>query len=416
MSAIKPIVGIYHPKTFKLIRDISEWVTVDSNFNWAVMGEGEGYIDLELKPDFGLDEFPFSVNQFFENSHYVKVGTSLEVFPGVVKAAEVLNAGSILRIEIIGAMKYFEQVDIVPFYKAGDNSIALSEDDNSLVMNLYANNTISQLENLLVNHTLTMQARGQADFLHYDLESYRSGITQGFTGSYRINGFETPTLAECIKDICGDSEMQLLKISCNQNLNVDFRFTFEIIQALSVKTADFNNNENPYTDISFDSFGREIRTYSIAQGEDLLGRQILERVNYNDSVAYSSIIEDNTSEATDAVRKIAEDNKNNQVNNRGTFSFTSSIDEFELLEYIEVQGLGGFLNFPLSGVVVEKEYAGQFVTYKIQVSPAITENATFTKPGSIERQLIFNKLDNANSLSSKNAKSKGKHFTTGWRQ
>lgn len=416
MNAIKPIVALYDPKTFKLIEDISEWVTVDSNFNWSIMGEGEGHVDIELKPDWGLQDFPFSVNDFYENSYYIKVGTSLEVFPGVVKAAEVLNAGSIMRLEIIGAMKYFEQVDIIPFHMAGNSSITLSEDDNSLVMSMYANNTISQLENLLINHSLTMQARGQADFLHYDLDQYRTGLTQGFTGSYRINGFETPTLAECIKDICGDSEMQLLKISCNQSLSVDFRFTFQIIQSLSVKIADFANDQNPYTNISFDSFGREIRTYSIAQGDDLLGRQILERVNYNNSVAYSSIIEDSTSEATDAVKKIAEDNKNRQVNNRGTFSFTSSIDDFKLLEYIEVQGLGGFLDFPISGVITEKEYGGQFVTYKIQVSPAITENASFTKPGSIERQLIFNKLDSAQSLSSKNAKGKGKYFTTGWRQ
>lgn len=396
-------IYFYHGKSLEFIADYSQDV-INYSFTIGLNGSLKGSVTIQET----------STNATFlstlkENSHFIKFGLN-KIYPGIIENS--FKEKGVYNITFIGCYEYLDKIDAIVSHKATITSAVASESNYSYIKTFYSDSTVGVFFEALKNLTDSMTARGFNANL-FDYSSIISSITSDpntptFNKSYRLNSMETPTMQSVIDDILKDEGMELLEVSVNPSMLASFKFIFTIIGSSPVKT--LNESIDSVFNISFAMSDSTARAYSIAKGTDLQGSNAIERVNFDSSVAYSSLINTAPQERSNAINRVARSRRDAMIENKGNISFTSFNDDIDLLDYLTITSpkLGEY-----SGIIVEKNIEGAKVSFTIQLGEPQLFNGAFTKPNDTARRIIFNKLDSSTTLGIKTAGRQAN--STGWR-
>lgn len=394
---------LYHGKTLNKVADLSNDI-VNLSYTIGLNGSVKGYAEVEATSN--NRELLSSLK---ENSHFVKFGLS-KIYGGVVNDAKPNK--NIYTINFIGAYEWLEKVDASASHKASLSSGAASDSDYSWIKVFYSDSTVGVLYEILKNLRESMNVRGYDSSL-LNFNSLRNFIISNqsstiWNRSYRLNALETPTVQSVIEDVLSDDGMELFRIRVSSDLNEAFVFIFEVVSSSSVLNID--EASDSVFNVSQDGADVERRAFSISKGTDLMDRSVVERVDWDDSVAYSSLLNNVPQERSNAIRRSAVTAANAAATRYGTLSFSSFVDNIDPLNYVTI---GSDRMNTVSGIVTEKSIEGNTISYVVQIGSAASFNGVLKKPSDEMRRIIFNPLGSALNVSGVAANRK--ENATGWR-
>ena len=343
-----------------------------------------------------------------ENSHFIKFGL-VKTYGGIVES--VSKNKNIYTIKFIGAYEYFDKMDAIASHKADAMSGAAYDTDQSFVKVFYSDSSVGILYESLRNLSESITARGYSADL-FDYSNIRNSIVGNNTSvwgrSYRLNSLETPTMRDVVEDIIGDDGMQLFRIRVSNKYTEDFMFIIEIVESSNYHTV--SESGDSVFKVRQEMNESQSRAFSTAKGTDLKDRSVIERVDFDENVAYSSLLTENPQEKSAAIRRFASSAAVTASATEGTLSFDSFSDIYDPLDYLSISSLS---MAEVSGIVTEKVVEGEVITYTIQVGPTASFNAAISKPSGELRRIIFNPLSRTSKTASKTAGRK--ENSTGWR-
>lgn len=402
---ITPQFAIYDINNRQLVYDLTPWLTVNMDFNSSILGGGSGFVELEAK------DLPVNVNDLKKYRYYCKYGTTQEIYPGIIKGAEIVNLGSIVKVEFMGASEYFETIPIFPFNKPVTGKVVLPEEDKSFIMNVHGKSALELIKGIIFILKDNIAKSGSPQHFIGDVLPAEP-LTGGLSRSYRISGHENNTFGSVLGDLTNDNNLQLLEITTDQRLtDALFDFRFSLKQESIAHEIDLDSLPGVYS-VSFSNEDFNAGRFVRATGTDLSDRQVVVNQPYVNTMAYSFSPVDVPQEKNSNIEGLVEELVANGVPFEGMLTFTMETDNYNLLDYITMQGVPNLGT--LRGLIVEKSIAGRTVTYSVQVTPQIDKIAVLQKPAGELRSIIFNPLKE-NAKNSK-AALRGSGYVTGWRQ
>ena len=399
--------SFYHGRNLTLVDTFTDesFVSNSPSYTIGLNGSVSGFIEVETTGHESL------ISTLTENSHFIRFCNTdnSRVYGAVVSGARVNK--NICHIDFVGAMEYLDKVDAIASHKAAIESGAASNDDKSWIKTFYSDSPVGVLFEVMRNNEATMTARGYNSSL-FNYRPLRDVIEstsdQNWERSYRLNSMEAPTLKTIINDVLGDQGMQLFRIRVSPDFKQPFSFIFEVVKSSTLRS--FNEATDPVFDIRREDTSTVRRAFSIAKGTDLIDRTVVERVGFNQSVAYSSSVVSSPSERSASIRRLAESDIVSKSAGSGTLSFKSYSDSVDPLDFVTI---GSDLMPSVSGVVIEKSVEGQVMEYKLQVGEFQKFNAAVQPSSGGLKRVIFNPLNSTSVLASQTA---GRlQNSTGWR-
>lgn len=394
----------YSAQTLAPVKNLDEDV-LNISYTGGLNGSFNGFVEVEETP--GNKDF---LQGLKENSHYMKIGLD-KIFGAVVESTSNNESGVV--INFIGAYDYFSKIDGGPSHRAVYTTVVADENDNSNIKIFYSDSTVGILYEVLRNLSESMSIRGFNSSLFQYGALRNHIITAPSSGkwdrSYRINGLETPTLKEVFDDIFNDSGMDLLRIRVSDNLSENFSFIFEVVSSANIYT--ISEASDDVFDVAEEAGQPIRRAFSIAKGTNLKDKSVVERVNFDNTVAYSSSIVSAPQERSGAIRRLAEGNALSEFSNEGVLNFSSFKDTYDVLDYIYLSSPA--MGKTISGFITEKNLEGEVFTYRVQIGGLSNFNAALKKPLTQNRKIIFNPLSRVESLSLRTAQQK--NSSTNWR-
>lgn len=369
------------------------------------------------------------MERVFENSHFIKIELSGDLWGGVIESAVPSDDNAIFTVNFIGLDEYFDKINAVSSHLAGDTSISLSPDkDIGWSKFFYAGSAEGVLYEALQNLKQSMSAVGyNSSLLNIDgVRSAAMSRPSGTSRSYRLNTFEYPSMQSVMRDVLDDDSIMPLRVRVNNGTGSGSTFSFVMGFYQSVQNVSISDANNVF-EIN-DSDGDVVRrSFSIATGSDLEDTSRYERVSFENDVAYSSMALDHPSERSGTIRRAAQRNIARERANSGTFGFSMFLEDVRpsLLDRVSLS-LGD--GRTLTGFVTEINADGRNFQYAVQtylegvsgfsVASTLQKNyelrsVHFKKPSDDLRRTIFNPLDSANRLSKKN--SSARPNSTNWR-
>lgn len=411
-------LALYDVNTLGLVHDLSSFI-VKEDLTYGLNGNVEGEIKVEYWNENG-GYLPIAMKDIYSNSHYVKVGTN-KLYPCVIKGVTT-NAenNNLFTIHLKSYSTYTEEIEMIPFYRGNVDSLTLAEDDDSNTFNIYGNNNLAILRNVLYNNQMVMQQRNApANLINYNaLDSFMVPVGNSFTKSYRINGLELQTLSVVIGDLLGDTS-QLIRVTTPQNINDSFAFIYEVVSESMYHEVSLGNNAL-FSDVTYDNLNRESYRDVTISGDDLLNRKRLERRSTGENAAYSSLLGEKPSEKTDTIPQEVEALRKRAISITGNVKMTTMWADFDVLDFVTIKEFEGVLppvgNPFINGVIVEKNKSGDSFTYTIQINPVITEMVQIHMGSNDVQRVLFANLKNVKDLALRNSKSSNSSLVTGWKQ
>lgn len=376
---------------------------INLSLTGGLNGSVGGYVTIEVTPN----NKPL-IDSLKENSHFIRVGHT-KVFGAVVES--VTQESNVATVNFVGGFEYMAKMDAIASHKANVTSGSAYSGNKSWEKVFYSDSTVGILYEALRNNNETMDKRNYNSNL-FNISPLRSHITSNTSNewarSYRLNSFETPSMQDVLASILEDDGMELFRIRVSSNPSDNFAFIFEIVSSSDVVTINEATDNIFGIDNSVDESLR--RSFSIAKGTDLEDRSVLERVSFDNSVAYSSLISEAPQERSSAIRRYASSSATNAQANYGQVTFNSYLDNINVLDYVTIDSPS---MDAVSGIIVEKNIEGEIINYSMQTGPAASFNGELQKSSGMYRKILFNPLHDTSVLGRKTAGKKDN--TTGWR-
>lgn len=349
-----------------------------------------------------------------ENSHFVKVGLEDRLYGGVIESCR--KDDTVWSVSFIGADGWWGKMDSVSSTMAGGGFSG--EDSNEGIKIFYADSARGVLFEVFKNQAEVIDARGwDSTVLDFSQLGRGSSIVgQEWSRSYRLNSFETPVFSSVVNSVVEQlDDGEFFRVKVSEPLESDFRFIVSV--GSGGKHYYMDEQWADIFDVEFDYSGVERRPIGVAAGSDLSGRKQLaittQGLQINDHV-FSSAIASSSSEASNAISNLAYSEKARVNASNGSLSFSMFAeggDVGDVLDQITViVGFDDGVEF--TGTVVEKRVEGNIITYVLDLVSEPSSSSVRSAP-SVERNLIFDPLNKASSLSFKNARKASNG--TGWR-
>lgn len=403
---MNPKLAFYNGKTGAFLKDFSNSI-VNLWFTVGLNGVLDGTVKIE--DDTTINGFMGTVE---ENSHFIKVGYE-KVYGGVTVSSR-LDDG-VWTVDFTGAAGWWSKMHAVSSEYA-EGGVA-KRDSNAGVKVFYSDSTSGILYEVFKNQAESMDTAGwDSSVIDYspiidyiETNSGSSWTDKEWDRSYRLNTFETPTFDTVVNNVVEEMEYELFVVKVSSTLDTDFRFIVTLLDEGATDSHDLHEEWDDIFGVVFDFSGKENRAMGVASGTDLAGdsRIRVAHGNYDEDVAYSSVIASVASESSDAIGKIAYSELWKANSSEGNISFSMYSDDIEVLDEVWLYVDDSYW----TGSIVEKDIEGTTVTYSLDVTRGY---AGFLKSApSLERRLIFNPLNEASGLSQRNARASKN--STGWR-
>lgn len=411
-------LALYDVNTLGLTHDLSSFI-VTQDITYGLNGNAEGEVVLEFWNEAG-GYLPIDIRNIYSNSHYVKVGTE-RLYPCVIKGLTTNTENSnIFTVHLKSFSTYTEEIEMIPFYRGNVDSLTLAEDDDSNTFNVYGNNNLAILRNVLYNNKMVMQQRNApSGLINYDaLDSFMVPVGNSFTKSYRINGLELQTLSVVIGDLLGDTS-QLIRVTTSQNINDNFAFIYEVVSESMYHEISLGDN-TLFSNVTYDNLNRQSYRDVTITGDDLLNRKRLERRSTGENAAYSSLLGEKPSEKTDTIPQEVEALRKSAISITGNVKITTMWADLDVLDFVTIKDFDGVLpdigNPFINGIIVEKNQSRDSFTYTIQINPIINEMVQIHMGSNNLQRVVFATMKNVKDLALRNSKSSNSTLITGWKQ